>query len=307
MGAELKQVGHGRGNGKVILLGEHAVVYGQPALAAGLPLGVEATIEPNADGTREVEAEQPALIGEAAARAAALLDVPAAAGFRLTIRGDLPVAVGLGSSAALAVALIRAFAAATATRLADDVVAQRANRIEEQFHGRPSGIDATTATLGGVLRFRRGATLEAERVPVAGNFRFALLDTGTSHTTSSTVGALAAEVHADPSRHESLFAEIGELARTGEAALRAGDPTALGAAMNENHPLLARLGVSTPELESAVAAARAGGALGAKLTGAGGGGVVLALVEPGDEGFAARLRAAGYPSRSFELAPGPGE
>ena len=300
---ELAGKGRGHGGGKVILLGEHAVVYGQPAIASGLPLGVSVSLVPAPSGTRVFEPDLPAEVEQAATRAAELAGLGREAGFRLELHGDLPVAVGLGSSAALAVALVRAFADASGETLSAQETTARANRIEEQFHGKPSGIDATTATVGGVLRFRRGTSLEFEPVAVAGDFHFALVDTGTSHTTSATVSSLASRVAEEPDRFEPIFATIGNLACRGERALTSGNPGELGSAMNENHALLLELGVSTPELEAAVHVARKVGAIGAKLTGAGGGGVVLALISPGDDDFIARLAEAGFSSRPFRLAP----
>lgn len=294
----------GRGHGKIILLGEHAVVHGRPALAAGLPQGVDIRLLGAGPGERRVPAGVDARLEEVLRLAARLGGLPDELGLALQIEGDLPIAVGLGSSAALAVALVRALAAGSSEALDDTQVAARANQIEAIFHGRPSGIDVTTAARGGVLHFRMGPPLEHRMLALGRSLDFLLIDTGTQHSTATTVGSLAERAAASPATHAPLFDAIGTLAEFAEICLLRGEVHGLGEAMTMNHGLLRTLGVSTEELDAAVAAALACGALGAKLTGAGGGGVVLALLGPESEGLAEALAARGYTTRTARLAAG---
>lgn len=294
----------GRGHGKIILLGEHAVVHGRPALAAGLSQAVQVRLAEAETGARRIPAGADGRLGDALRRAAGLAGLPDELGLAMQLEGDLPVAVGLGSSAALSVALVRALAAGSGEVLEDSQVAKRANAIEAIFHGRPSGIDVTTAALGGVLRFAMGPPLEHRALDLGCELEFLLIDTGTEHSTASTVGSLAERAAASPAVHAPLFDAIGSLVEYAEGCLIRGEVVGLGQAMTMNHGLLRTLGVSTEELDAAVAAALACGAAGAKLTGGGGGGVVLALARPQDEGLAGALADRGYTTRIARLAAG---
>lgn len=287
-GAPARDAGlRGRGNGKVILLGEHAAVYGHAAIAGAIDRGVDAvavrrpgplalratgtfTLEVSRDDAHPV-ATALAILGDALG----LTD-----GIALEATSTLPAGAGLGSSAALAVALTRALAAAIGRALDDDAVAELANRAERAFHGNPSGLDAAVAAHGGLVRFARGAAL----TPVHGAALPLVIGlSGQPRSTAAMVAKVAAARDADASADLHL-AQLGALADAAVAQLAEGAAAwpRLGAAMDEAHGRLAALGVSTPRLCAMVAAARDAGALGAKLTGGGGGGAVIALA-PGRE------------------------
>ena len=293
----------GRASGKVILLGEHAVVHGSPAIAAGLEQGVEVRLRPAGAGVREVPTGTDPRLSEALAQACTATGIHPSVGLSLEIRSELPEAVGFGSSAALAVALIRACLAGWDTEWSGSQVANAANQIETIFHGRPSGIDATTATLGGILRFQIGPPLSCEPVPLAGELVLLLVQTGTRHTTSSTVGALGERARSQPEIYQPVFTAITALVQEAHDCLRNGQMDRLGAAMTMNHGLLRALGVSTPELDGAVSAALEAGALGAKLTGAGGGGAILALCGSDPAALQAAMQQAGYQTSLSRFAP----
>lgn len=290
----------GRGSGKIILLGEHVVVHGQPAIVAGLDRGVDVAVERGR--------EQPDLdprVASAVGLAAQLLGVtPSGCGLRIT--GDLPIGMGLGSSAALAVALLRALAAAADLHPSPDMVASHAHEIERLFHGTPSGVDSTAATYGGLLWFEAGPPPRHERIRLRGGLPLVVVLSRTEHATATTVGSLRERAAAAPEVYRPVFAAVGELVRAARHALEAGERRRLGELMTMNHGLLRACGVSTPELDGIVDAALAAGARGAKLTGAGGGGAVIALPADAGEPLAERLGARGYTCFVVHVGAGTG-
>jgi mevalonate kinase len=276
------------GRGKVILLGEHAVVYGKPALAAGIERGVSArvrafdrmllAIEP---WGREVV---PAADDELGRAFAAVLaeqpgDVP---DVRIDAVVDLPAGAGLGCSAAIGVAVVRAIAAAANDTPTDAEVARRAFAWERVFHGNPSGVDNTMAAHGGIAFYRKGEALEPLRVKAP--ISLVVGDSGESSSTKTTVADVARQYERDRPRVEKSLDAIEALVTNARLAIEAGDLAALGQLMDMNHALLSGWMLSTERLEEMIAAARGAGALGAKLTGGGGGGCMIALVRDRDEG-----------------------
>ncbi|MBE2251516.1 MAG: mevalonate kinase [Myxococcus sp.] len=289
------------GPGKVILLGEHGVVYGQPALAAPISRGVRAWAVPSTRCSVEVpgglSAEHAATLERAFARAAKVTGRPKVL---VTLESDLPVSMGLGSSAALSVAvarvLLEAKGARPATRKQVEAVALE---MEKAFHGTPSGVDHTTSARGELVLFRRGSA-KVVRSPIPVRVLVAIV--GERPSTKATVGALRERQARWPERYGRLFREIGRLAREGAEAVSGGDLESLGDLMNVNQGLLNAAGLSSEGLEAMVYRLRRFGALGAKLTGAGGdGGAVLGLFrEP--EPLVARLKREGVTCFVSQLA-----
>jgi len=277
--------------GKVILLGEHVVVHGHPALVAGIDRGVRVTIVPGSAAGAAAEVD-PAL-ASAIALAARLLRLDGRP-FAVDIAGDLPVGMGLGSSAALAVALLRALAASAGETLRDADAAAHAHEIERLFHGTPSGVDSTAATYGGVLWFEAGPPLHHECLTLRAPMPLVVVLSRTRHATSRTVGGLRERAVAAPEVYRPVFAAIAALVGAARAALENDERARLGALMTMNHGLLRACGVSTPELDALVEAALDAGALGAKLTGGGGGGAVIALPAAEPERLLAALTDAGH-------------
>jgi mevalonate kinase len=262
--------------GKIILLGEHAVVHGHPALAGAIDRGVSITATP-ADRLRLVMPDWDLDVDgdgdDAIARA--LRAVAAAAGHaggaRLDGVADLPPASGLGSSAAVSVAVARALAPAATV---EQVIAA-AMAGERCFHGNPSGIDVELAARGGLGLYRRGlglAPLDAPPVPVV------VAVSGEARSTAAMVARVADALATDRAATAAKLDRLGAAARAGVA----GDLTRLGGLFDEAQEILAGLGLSTPTLDVLIDDARRAGAAGAKLTGAGGGGAVVA-VAPGRE------------------------
>jgi mevalonate kinase len=294
--------------GKIILFGEHAVVYGQPAIAAPVSqVQARAVVVPYPGGASgEIQVVAPEIdtsgpleslpLDSAIARAinltlerAGISNPPA---FKVKISSTIPIAAGMGSGAAVTVVLIRAVSSFLGRPLPDDVVNEITFEIEKIYHGTPSGIDNTVVTYGMPVYFIKGEPIETFNVKVP--FSVLIGDTGITSPTSVTVGQVWEAWDAQPEVYNRLFDACGEIAAQARQRIEAGDVAALGSLMDENQALLAEMGVSSPELEKLIAAARDAGALGAKLSGAGGGGNMIALVTHDTaEGVAAALESAG--------------
>lgn len=280
--------------GKLILAGEHAVVYGHPALAIAVDRGTTVTLRRRPGPTR---------LGRSAVRdprvLPGLLTVLPADGLEIDIESDLPVGRGMGSSAALAVAVVRAHAALEGVPLDFETTHARAFGPERHFHGDPSGVDHAVSALGGGVRYSKtpnGPDIHPLRLPP---LELVVVDSGAPGDTASLVaGVRARRPGVDPS-----LRRIGALVDALQRALSRGAPgPELGAMLTENHRLLAEIGVSTPTLDGIVAACIGAGAHGAKLAGAGGGGVVLALVDDARPVLQA-MQAAGWAAFRVGVAP----
>lgn len=287
--------------GKVILVGEHAVVYGRPAIAVPVWERVaRATIQPGAAGhgcwiiahdlNRRIRlADAPA--GDAMALVAratlAQLALPADPDWQIELTSEIPIASGLGSGAALNAALVRALYA-QAGKMPDAAQVSDLVYLGEQiYHGTPSGIDNTVVAYGQPVWFVKG-TAPTVFTP-AQPFTLAIADSGVASPTHETVGGVRRRRAAEPARYERWFDAIGELVWEARRLIEAGESAALGPIFDRNHALLQQIGVSTPLLDELVAVARRAGALGAKLSGGGGGGNMIALVE---EATASHVAAA---------------
>jgi mevalonate kinase len=288
----------GQAPGKVILVGEHAVVYGEPAIA--LPLhaaGVTATATP-APGPLTLaglgwqgplESAPEALRGLGALVDAALAGLGApASGLALTLESTLPIGRGLGSSASAAVALVRAIYAAHGAEVPESTLLELVNVAERHAHGTPSGLDATVIAMGVPVWFRRGEP--AERLGVGGPLHLVVADSGRPRDTRRAVASVREGLLTRADDTERAIAALGDLASGSRAAMAVGDAVALGAYMDMAQRALETLGVSSPSLDRLIRAARQAEAMGAKLTGAGQGGCMLALA--GDSAHQAQLRQA---------------
>jgi mevalonate kinase len=275
----------GKAFGKVILLGEHAVVYGEPALASALAAGCVVEVK-DSPGMPHLLLDTQVLDVRDAENGVckAVRIAQEAAGLQnaldVTIRFDVPVGAGLGSSAAMSVALPRAMFARAAKTLSDATLKDLSHQIERVFHGNPSGLDALLAMSGetGLFTKKGGLVPMSPKEPV----RLIIADTGVPRSTQTQVSNVAARRERLGKPIEKTIEAIGEIARQGADALQKGDLARLGELMNANQGLLSAVSVSCGEIEHLVHVARAAGAIGAKLTGAGGGGCVIALA-PGKE------------------------
>ncbi len=274
--------GVGVGSGKVILLGEHAVVYGQPALAASLERGVIATaqfasawslhigrwnltVRPR--DTEDADPIERAFAG--------VVDTLGGVPLALDVLLQLPSAAGLGCSAAIGVAVIEAVARAQGNALQRATLSELARRWDGHFHGKASGVDSAVATYGGVGVY----SLESgwEEVVPGQPLPLVIAHSGEQSATSDLVAKVGAARQGDAERVDAIFGRVGQLTRLGAQALERGNLAALGDLMNENHALLRTLDLSTPALEVLRTVALDSGAYGAKVTGAGGGGCLVVL------------------------------
>ncbi len=277
----------GRAGGKVLLVGEHAVVHGVPAIALGLDAGVVVHVRtadsgrlrvPGWDldvalGTEHPVARALGALGDALGVDVGRYDVDAVA--------TVPAGAGLGSSAALAVAVGRALERAAGRAADDAAVREAAMAAERVFHGNPSGLDVEAALRGGLIRFVRGAPPEVSALDSRASFELVVAPVEKGASTGTMVAEFGRRLEAHRAVGVDVLGPWRELVAAAERSVQGGDLGTLGLLLDFNHGLLAGMGMSTPALDAACSAARAAGALGAKLTGAGGGGCVIALAEPG--------------------------
>ncbi len=298
-------LGTGRAPGKVILFGEHAVVYGRPALAVPIsqvvasaqvvsaPPGSGLVIEATDLAQRFALAQAPAGDPLAAAVNLVLEQLGLAApDWRLTVHSTIPIASGLGSGAAVSAAIMRAVASAARHELPPERLSALVYEVEVLHHGTPSGVDNTVIAYGRPVYFVRGEAPQVFRIRQP--FQLAIADSGIASPTKATVRDVRLGRQRSPETFEKLFDDIGQIVEKARAAIAAGEPDRLGPLMDANHALLAEMGVSCPTLDRLAGAARAAGAGGAKLSGGGRGGNMIALVNDGSaEAVAGALLKAG--------------
>ena len=296
----------GLGHAKVILVGEHAVVYGHPALAAGLSVAISAEGRKGSGRLRvpawglEATAGDDSQAGRALAAIVRRLEAPA---LDFEVDAQFPSRAGLGSSAALAVAVARVAAAACAHETSGSDFDAAVHEAETIFHGNPSGIDAAAAKGGGAGRFTRAAGWQPVGVRQA--IRLCVGLSGRQRDTAAQVAAVA-RLRDRLSVTDDILATLGKLTDEAADALGKGDVDGLGRTFDAAHGLLSALRVSSPELDTLVQSARAAGAIGAKLTGAGGGGAAIAIAPGHEHDVLARWKAAGFDGFMAEIAATPG-
>lgn len=298
--------GHGHTWAKAILLGEHSVVYGHPAVAVPLhDLRMRATATPVTGpsmlrslgycGPMSGAGPDFACVArafEAAREFSGCLEQS----FAITTRSDFPHQRGLGSSAAASGAIIRAVLDSCGRRASSDELFDLTQMAERVAHGRPSGLDAAATSSAGPIRFHSGDMRRlSQRIEGA---HLVIADSGVRGSTREAVGGLRERYERDTGRIGPLIEALGELAGTAVDALADGDAPALGGAMDRAHTILAGLGLSLPVLDALTAEARRAGALGAKLTGGGLGGCIIALADGprAAERIVSALEACGAPS-----------
>lgn len=291
--------------GKVILFGEHAVVYNRPALA--VPVNqVQVDVEVSDSSAAGVWISAPIIdlqaelstlpadhpIGSVILKVFQHFGIATPPNITLTIASTIPVAAGLGSGAAVSVAVIRALSAFLSHPLSNEQVNELVFEIEKLHHGTPSGIDNTVITYNMPVYYIKGKPIETFK---AGKpFTIVIGDTGIPAPTKESVGDVRRLWLRDSNRFEEIFNEVAQLSLIARRSIESGRPEMLGELMDQNHELLQQMTVSSPELDTLVLAARQAGALGAKLSGGGRGGNMIALVDSASaESVAAALLSAG--------------
>jgi len=278
--------------GKIILFGEHAVVYGRPALAVPVTQ-VHADVEISDAGANSggiwihaqdvnLQAELNTLpsdhpIASVIHNLFFLARVSPFPNLEINISSTIPVAAGLGSGAAVTVALTRALSAHIPYAMTNDEVSAFAYEIEKLHHGTPSGIDNTVVTYAKPVYFVKGQPIETFHV--AEPFTIVIADTGISAPTKESVSDVRRLWEANKAKWENVFDEVADIALAARNVIREGRVKMLGALMDKNHAYLQEMTVSSPELDNLVSAARKAGALGAKMSGGGRGGNMIALAE----------------------------
>lgn len=278
--------------GKVILLGEHAVVYGHQAIAGAIHRGVQCQVTAQAPARLCIPAWNVDVKPEddhPVARAfQALLSTAESGPLQIEAKTDLPAAAGLGSSAALCIAIARVLC----PQLQGSGLEALAHSGEACFHEDPSGVDVALSARGGIGLYRKATGLEpisCLALPLVVGL------SGVARSTADMVTGVGQRLRDDPSLESIMQAIAGQVSE-GHKALLAGDLDTLGQLMNQNQLSLQALGVCNDTLAQMVHAAQAAGALGAKLTGAGGGGAMIALAPDRQEDVQQALAVLGYES-----------
>jgi len=294
--------GYGRTRAKFILIGEHSVVHGRPAIAMPLPSLTMDAIAEAAPGPLRLEsayysgplAEAPATVAAPAAAIRATLRHLGAApsGVRVVTDSTIPAERGLGSSAATAGAIVHALADLYDRSLSPSEHFELVQVAERVAHGSPSGLDAVATDASHPVWFQNGL---ASELPLRMGACFVIADTGVRGRTKDAVADVRALLRSRPVWAGERIDRLEGLTREAARDLAEDRPAQLGARMSQAHLALRELGVSSRELDSLVAAAEAAGALGAKLTGGGQGGCMVALAADEDAGrrIAAALQSAG--------------
>jgi hydroxymethylglutaryl-CoA reductase len=300
-----REAAMGVGYGKVVILGEHAVVYGRHAIAAPIPMTIKALVEDTDEGIHLIIprwgveyqlAANPQERRSFERPAGVMLDKLGLSGrgMRIEVFPDVPRSMGLGGSAAMAVAIVRALDKHFKLGLSDADVNALAFESEKVAHGSPSGIDNTLACYGRPIIFRPGEPPLVEPLNIATPIPAVIGITGYEGLTAKTVGRVREAWLKDQKLYERIFDQIDALTLRGVQAIQNNDIKLLGELMNICHGMLNALQVSTPELEKLVDISRENGALGAKLTGGGGGGSIIAICEADTAPVVNAIRAAGF-------------
>ena len=285
-------MGFGTGFGKVILFGEHFVVYRIPAIVSAIDKRTTAAVEPfeglgwtlddrrpATPGYKEKKLEQQKDSTERILKAAGI--DPTRNPIKITLAGDLVAASGIGASAASCVAIARALSDEFGLCFSDERINEIAYEGERGYHGAPSGIDNTAATYGGLIWFVRGIQPTFERIKLKEPVEIVIGNTGIVADTAAAVAGVQERKEKHPRKYGRLFRTAEGLVHKARKSLEDFDLKAVGRYMNENHELLQGIGVSCEELDHLVEVARENGALGAKLTGGGLGGDMVALTPGG--------------------------
>lgn len=293
------------GYGKVILFGEHAVVYGSNAIAAPIPYAIKSKVEKSKNCTRIIiprwgvefdlfrrTKDTNSLIqsAELIIRSVGLENQQ----LQILVFPGIPRAMGLGGSAALAVSMIRALSHFANLNLTDEQVNEIAYESEKLVHGTPSGIDNTMATYGKLMRYKKDAQPKTELIELKNPLPIVIGLSGTEGLTLKMVRMVREGWLKNRNHYDTIFNQINQISVEAIESFKNYDLEKLGYLMNLNHGFLNALQVSTKELEEMVAIARRNGALGAKLTGGGGGGAMIALCPENRNEIVQALHNSGY-------------
>ena len=302
-------MGRGAGFGKVILFGEHFVVHGVPGIVSAIDSTADAEVKKKGEGIT-VNDERKGAKGYAAKKRTQQKESiermlktmginPKKASLEIWLGGNLPGFSGIGASAASSVAIARAIAEEFEMDLSDGRINEAAYEAEKAYAGKPSGIDNTAATYGGLIWFKKnlsGGPNTIEKLNIREPVEIIIGNTGIVADTKEMVAGVAARKKNNPEKYNPLFKQAEDVAFTARKALEEYDLKKVGKLMNENHHLLRKIEVSCKELDHLVTIAREQGAFGAKITGGGGGGCMVALTprEELQEAVATAMEKEGF-------------
>jgi len=285
--------GHGIGFGKAILFNEHFVVYGIPSIVSAIGNYTVAKVEPyeksgfNLDDKRlatpKYKTDKLSQQTESFELMFKKMSLDLSKnGVKITLEGNLVAASGIGASAASCVAVARALADSYELDLSDEQINEIAYEGEKGYHGTPSGVDNTASTYGGLIWFQKGEKNVIDRISLLNPVEIVIGNTGKVTDTKAAVDGVKQRKEKNLKKYQEIFDRAENIAYLAKRAIQDRAYTNLGKLMNENHKLLQQIEVSSRELDFLVSIARDAGALGAKLTGGGLGGNMLALT-PGKE------------------------
>ncbi len=286
-------MGEGSGYGKVIMFNEHFVVYGIPAIASAIGSRTIARIEPFDGKGWSINDGRPATPGYKMKKMEHQMDsierILNSAGIdvnetpiKIALAGDLKAASGVGASAASCAAIARALSHQFGLGFSDDKINEIAYEGEKGYHGTPSGIDNTTATFGGLIWFVKDDPNIITRLTLENPVEIVMGNTGVVANTKAAVEGVRERKEEEPEKYEKIFNDAKDLAGNARQALEGYDLESVGRYMNRNHELLQSIEVSSKSLDFLVDIAIDNGAYGAKMTGGGLGGYMVALT-PGKE------------------------
>ena len=302
---------HSSAPAKFILFGEHAVVYGEPALAAPLQSirahATISTVSPDDPSGLQITANDICLrcqldeLTPTHPIAATIRKVMQVTGnsreprIHLSLSSAIPIGAGLGSSAATATAITHALSRFLQHNLSAYDVADLVFEVEKLQHGTPSGIDNTVIAHEQTIFFTK--TKKTEFIKLVRPLTFLIADSGERSSTRETIAGVRERYTKQRKTYETWFHDMGTITRAARAAVSHGDSELLGTLMLRNQELLQAIGVSSPSLDRLVKAALHAGVSGAKLSGSGAGGHIIAPVHEGQaDHVVSRLRDAGAKS-----------
>ncbi len=285
--------GEGIGFGKAILFNEHFVVYGVPAIVSAIGKYTVAKINPLNKSGWEIKDDRKATPNykekkidqqkDSINRILKKMDIDLSKnGIDIILNGTLYCASGIGASAASCVAIARALSEHFNLNLSDEEINEIAYEGEKGYHGTPSGIDNTASTFGGLIWFEKGENKVMDKISIPAPIEVVMGNTGKVADTSAAVAGVRERKEKNPEKYKEIFDRAENIAYLARNAFINEDLKELGKLMNENHKLLQQIEVSSRELDFLVKLARDQGAMGAKLTGSGLGGSIIALT-PGKE------------------------
>jgi mevalonate kinase len=299
-------LGKGMGYGKAILFGEMFAVFGVPVIASALSMTADAQVVRTPSGGWKIQDERREAKGykeeKKGMQIESLERIFRHLGFRpdhlrILLEGDLPAMSGIGATGASSVAIVRALSAEFNLPLTDDEINAAAYQAEIAYHGpTTSGIDNRISTYGGIICLTRGEPNVVQRMRLKEPVEIVIGDTGIIANTKVLLAAFAERKKSFPQRYDLILRQARQISEEAVACIEAFDLREMGRLMDRNQSLLGEGGISCPELDFLIHLCQSAGALGAKLTGSGGGGCVIALTPGKDlqEKVASAIEAKGF-------------